>query len=365
MSSSDDNTKDRFTFYTAKELAAQSFAVSWLVDDVLPTSGFACVYGPSGVGKSFLCLDLAAALAEGEPWFGHPTRKHSDVVYVALEGQGGFHRRVAAWEKAKGRAFPSNVRFVFDSLDLLDEMQPAELGVAIRPGQEEESPTQLIVIDTLNRASPGADENSSGPMSNLIRGATILQELTGATVILVHHPGKDAARGLRGHSSLYAAMDTVIEVDKDGQQTRWRLQKSKDSKDSLCHAFNLRDVELGADQAGKAQTSCVIEPVENYAFQGDKDEAMGTNMKAVLSAANEILLQDRFNAFADRDNPPKEFPPGRSLDSLLQRLKGTLYWVPIKHCQQRTKEALTSLIRQGYLAINDGNVSLVNNSQSG
>ena len=42
----------------------------WVVEDVFPEQGLLCVYGPSGVGKSFLCLDLAAAVAEGVDWFG-------------------------------------------------------------------------------------------------------------------------------------------------------------------------------------------------------------------------------------------------------------------------------------------------------
>ena len=48
--------------------------LQWLVDGVLPEQGLLCVYGPSGVGKSFLCLDLAAAIAEGAEWFGHATQ---------------------------------------------------------------------------------------------------------------------------------------------------------------------------------------------------------------------------------------------------------------------------------------------------
>lgn len=63
----------------------------WLVDNVFPEEGLLCVYGASGVGKSFLCLDLAAALAEGAEWFGHTTQQR-DVVYVALEGQAGLGR---------------------------------------------------------------------------------------------------------------------------------------------------------------------------------------------------------------------------------------------------------------------------------
>ena len=77
----------------------------WLVEDIFPEQGLLCVYGSSGVGKSFLCLDLAAAVAEGVDWFGHPTQQ-GDVVYVALEGQAGLRLRVKAWRLTTVGLFP-------------------------------------------------------------------------------------------------------------------------------------------------------------------------------------------------------------------------------------------------------------------
>ena len=40
----------------------------------------------------------------------------------------------------------------------------------------------------------------------------MLQATLGGLVLAIHHSGKDAGRGLRGHSSLHAALDAVIEV---------------------------------------------------------------------------------------------------------------------------------------------------------
>jgi putative DNA primase/helicase len=38
--------------------------MTWMLHGVLPSTGLAALYGPSGSGKSFLILDLACALAE-------------------------------------------------------------------------------------------------------------------------------------------------------------------------------------------------------------------------------------------------------------------------------------------------------------
>ena len=44
--------------------------LQWLVRGVLPAQGLACIFGASGSGKSFLALDLCAAIAAGVDWFG-------------------------------------------------------------------------------------------------------------------------------------------------------------------------------------------------------------------------------------------------------------------------------------------------------
>ena len=184
-------TDGKFTLYTASHFSDLP-PMTWLIEGIIPTSGLACIFGASGVGKSFLCLDMVDAVAGGNRWFGHETQC-ADVVYIALEGQSGFRRRVRAKEVHHGTPFSKHVKFVFDSLDITEIENPLSLGKLI----SDEGGADLIVIDTLNRASPGADENSSSAMGEIIRGAQILQKMTGALVLFVHHPGKDATRKLQ------------------------------------------------------------------------------------------------------------------------------------------------------------------------
>ena len=68
----------------------------------------------------------------------------------------------------------------------------------------------VIFFDTLNRAVPTADENSSKDTGLILHSAKTLQALTGGLVVLVHHTGRDSPKRLRGHSSLFAAMDAAI-----------------------------------------------------------------------------------------------------------------------------------------------------------
>jgi hypothetical protein len=78
--------------------------------------------------------------------------------------------------------------------------------------------------------------------------------------MIVHHTGKDAARGARGHSSLRAAVDTELRVTvgEDGWRTV-ETTKQRDMPADFERRFRLRVVELGRDQDGDAVTSCVVE----------------------------------------------------------------------------------------------------------
>jgi hypothetical protein len=127
----------------------------WRLRGLIPERGSGAIYGAWGTCKSFLAMDMAAALQEGRDWFGYRNRGACRIVYVVLEGHGGVPGRVRAWEAVSGRQFPP-VRFVFDALRLLDRSHVHGLAAAI----EADGGADSVITDTLARATPGADENS-------------------------------------------------------------------------------------------------------------------------------------------------------------------------------------------------------------
>ena len=253
--------------------------IQWRVKGLLPATGIAAVFGPSGSGKSFLAKDLGACIALGQDWFGHRTTQ-CDVTYVMLEGEGGLRNRVEAWEVHNGKLLPSGFKALAQPFQLADPEQVEELGAILPPGG-------VVIIDTLNRAAPGMDENSSQDMGRILSGMKRLQEITGGLVIAVHHTGKDASKGLRGHSSLNAALDGAIEVERSAVGRSWSAAKVKDGEDGKQVAFQLHRVVLGTDGDGDEVSSCAVGPDTGAIFR--KPEPSGKNQKSALSTIRRLL----------------------------------------------------------------------------
>ena len=69
----------------------------------------------------------------------------------------------------------------------------------------------LVVVDTLARAMTG-NENPPDDMGKFVAACGRIREACEGHVLIVHHSGKDLAKGARGHSSLRAATDVELEV---------------------------------------------------------------------------------------------------------------------------------------------------------
>jgi KaiC/GvpD/RAD55 family RecA-like ATPase len=307
--------------------------VQWRIKNVLPEQGIAVVYGPSGSGKSFLVLDMLQSLASGREWFGR-TVKQCAVTYIVLEGEAGLASRVSAYRIRHG-ATSSDIRYVVQPFRLLQDIDINELVEAIQAA----GTGDVVVLDTLSRATPGADENDSKAMGQVIAAAKLLQDLIGGLVLLIHHTGKDASKGMRGHSSLHAALDCAIEVRRHGDQREWVVAKSKDGEDGASHPFKLDVVSLGRDNDGDEITSCVVMPDESARAIKTKMPTLGTNQAIAHSALKESLSK---SVDVGKDGAP----PGRPCISQVDALAIVAPLIPVaaKYKKERAKTAIAGLV---------------------
>jgi len=281
----------QYTLKTVADLRAMPPA-SWRIKHILPKHGLASIYGPSGSGKTFVVLDLGVSICMGEQWFYNKTESCT-VVYVALEGASGITNRLMAWEKHHVKLIPDSFKVVTDHLSLFND---GDIEVFAKALLDHGASDSVIFIDTLNQSAPEADENTSKDMGRIISRAMRLQELTNSLVILVHHTGKDAGKGLRGHSSLNAALDAAIEVKKDTKGRAWSLSKSKDGVDGVPNNFRLEVVTLGKDADGEDITSCVVLPDVQAVFKQAPKKPVGANQTIALKEINTLILAAQLQA---------------------------------------------------------------------
>ncbi|RDD94161.1 DNA primase [Acidovorax sp. BoFeN1] len=314
--------------------------LAWRVRGVLPAVGLAALYGPSASGKSFLAFDMAASIAEGQRWFDCRVEA-APVVYAALEGEAGFKLRAQAWEVSRGRALPDGLRMMLQPFKLTDGQDVLDLAAVVPDGA-------VVVVDTLNRAAPTADENSSRDMGEILEAAKTLQTLTGGLVVLVHHTGKNAAAGLRGHSSLFAAMDAAIEVSREGDRREWKVAKSKDGIDGEACPFKLAVEVLGTEPTGEAITSCVV--VRDTAVEDVRAVKLpqGGNQRVILDALRPM--------FKDGQTGKPGAPPLRPCIELEAAVSAGAAKLTCQTDRRatRTREAITGLVARGVVGCNEG-----------
>ena len=337
-------TQMRYTLLSGQDLLALP-PMRWMLRGVLPMTGFAGLYGPSGSGKSFLVLAIAAAIAGGDyEWFGHRITQ-CPVTYCALEGEGGIAKRIKAWATFYGKEVPQALRFITQPFDLRAERDVIDLASAIVAVG---GAGGMTILDTLNRAAPGADENSSVDMGDLINASKRLQDLTGGLVLLVHHTGKVEHYGPRGHSSFYAALDGAIEVKCKDKVRKWAVAKSKDDETGTEYQFDLDVVSVGVDDDGDDVTSCVVVP--------DATTAAIKKMTLPSGANQRIAVEVLANLIRDSTDVGKGgAPEGKGCITFLAAMDLVANCIQgnAKHKRQRAKEAITALITKGMFGLGD------------
>lgn len=298
----------RFPFRSAAEMA-NAPPLEWLVKGIIPRADIVMLYGPSGSGKTFVALQIAAAIARGVEWRGRRVIR-GRVVIIAAEGGGSYSLRLQAYARQAG-------------IDIAD----LDIGVCTVPPNfcRREDIIELakaivatggadfIVVDTLAQVTPGANENSGEDMGLALAHARALREATGAVVMIVHHSGKDTARGARGWSGLKGSVDAALEVTRHSNGNREiHVDKMRDGQDGLRFDFRLQVVDMGTDHDGDPLTSCVVIDVDRQQESPLRKGPSGKAQKAILQIVLQLggntvvgaALADVIAAIIEQKGPP-------------------------------------------------------------
>lgn len=272
----------RLQYTLLGDLKAKKYPVP-LVRGLIDQGSIGIAYGPTGVGKTFVTLDLAGCVARGVPFLGHAT-KQGGALYVAAEGGAGPERRLMAYRKHHGLA-AAPLAIVSASVDL---SKPADVQdiIAMAGDLELETgqPTRLICVDTLSASMGRGTDSDDEVMRAYYQSLKRIRDATGSAVIAVHHTGKDKNAGPRGSSVIRADYDFRLLVDER------TITNEKTREDAVGGAvgFDLLPIPIGFDEDGVEVTSCVVVPRRIT----KEEKKLSDNEQLAMTALEDLTLNN-------------------------------------------------------------------------
>ena len=273
---------------------------SWLIRDFIPRGKkVGLLVGPSGIGKTFVGLDMCLHIAAGmESWHGAICHQ-AKVLYVAGESEDSVNIRVASFNEKYGDAFKDIFYAMFLDVPLSDEKGFDILRVAIDYGLVPFIP-DLIVFDTFNCYFSG-DENDAGAIGNFKMTRILrLQHLFGCNIMFVHHTVKSDGTKERGSGAIKGLADYMILVntenpESDDIELYVKVIKNRNSKEGTTEYCWIKPVPLSSwpvDEDGYTPEGAIIEHISSTLDDPSLLNAAGQrNLDLLLKATKEYGTQ--------------------------------------------------------------------------
>lgn len=261
----------------------------------LPDKGLAMIFAPRGVGKTWIALSVAHAIACGGVLLRWRAPRPRRVLY--LDGEmpaAALQDRYAAVVAASMTDAPAaNFRlaaadFQPDGLpDLADPEAQRFFDGAIKDAE-------LIIVDNLSTIARGLRENeadSFGPVQSWLLG----QRAAGRSVLVIHHAGKGG--GQRGTSRKEDALDSVISLSRppgysaaEGARFEVRFTKSRGFFGNDVEPFEARFVD------GAWSTSEIVADDSDAALAAYRAEGLSIRQIAERSGLSKSAVDRRLKA---------------------------------------------------------------------
>ena len=208
-----------FDTFSAEELASEALPpINYIVKPILSQGVFLLVGRPKG-GKSWLAMEVIAAVAEGTPLWNRFEVEQGDVLYLALEdGKQRLQKRQRFWENLKSARYCLMARRLEEGF-----LEDVELWAKTVPNP------RLVVVDILARISPEKkrDEALYKFEYRIIAALQSLAQRLGICILLVHHERKLKAENVgdmvSGSNGLLGAADGIWSLSSPDHGRTGRL----------------------------------------------------------------------------------------------------------------------------------------------
>lgn len=210
---------DTFGFFSVPDLTDEERKPpEFIVDGMIPC-GLSFLSGPPKARKTFLALQMAAAVATGSPFLGRKTKK-CDVVYLDLEGS---KSRVSTRSDRMTIQIPRNVYITNRVQKKLSDGLVEEL----RKLHRERPQIRLVIIDTYSRARGNVKGGGANAYDQDVAFLEPVQQMAieeNIAILFIHHDKKgagfmaDSFERLSGTMGISGSADAVLNLILDGKR---------------------------------------------------------------------------------------------------------------------------------------------------
>jgi hypothetical protein len=211
--------------FRSLDLSKPAPETDWLVQNLIAKHDVTMFIGEPQVGKSWLTMALAVAVANnGDSYLGRAVNHHGRVLYIDEENpEDVVRQRLKKLGLSNGAH--DNLRYIHQQSVRLDRHPERLIDEAA-----DYSP-DLILLDSLTRLHSG-DENNAGFIAGLFNdGINPLVRETGAALVILHHvnksDGTSAFGRARGSSDIVGSIDAGFDVSKVGHHLHIKPFKSR------------------------------------------------------------------------------------------------------------------------------------------
>lgn len=212
----------------------------WIVENLIPAGAFGVFGGNAKSGKTYLCLQMAKAIAAGEEFLGFGVPQKRTVLYVYLEGNRAQvkkrFREIFPDEEA-----PQDLHFTF-KYAALDAGGIARLRDDITKYK-----ASLVIIDTWQRARiDDCRKNATAYQKEYREISTLINEIcvpSCCSLLVVHHlkqltardNGLDIMNSFNGSSAIAGASDFSLFLLRE---------RGADTARLACHGRDIADQDI-------------------------------------------------------------------------------------------------------------------------
>lgn len=292
-----------------------------MLTPVLPEQGLAMVHAMRGVGKTYVGLGMAYAVASATSFLRWRADEPRRVVYIDGEMPGvAMQERLEAIVQGAGGQPPEDDFFRLVTPDLQEDPMP---DLASPEGQDAlaalVADADLLVLDNLSTLCRSGKENEAESWGQVQEWLLTLRK-AGKSVLLIHHAGKSGQQ--RGTSKREDVLDTVISLRRpedyrpdEGARFEVHLEKARGVHGPEAEPFEVQLVTRYGAATWTMQALDDVELARVVAMTGDGLKVRDIAAELSMSTGKVAKLQGKARAAGKLDGAPKRGGPnGRHFD---------------------------------------------------